>query len=226
MQNVSQGEAQKKFRNMARKKVKLQWIINDTARRTTYKKRVKSLMKKAKELSVLCGVEACSVVYSPYDPLPEVWPSPVVAASVIGEFKSLPENVQTNKKLDQENYTRQRLVKSNDQLVKQQKKNRKMEMENLMNQCLTGGNMLQHELNIKQCSDLIWAIDDRLKAIRHQMEINLRHPPPQPGSAAALAAVPVAGKTALEAALENQMLMETAPHLGDSVGYPGRSQEM
>lgn len=45
------------------RKVKLQWIMNDTARRM-YKKRVKGLLIKVKEMSILCGVEACPVVYS------------------------------------------------------------------------------------------------------------------------------------------------------------------
>ncbi|RVW55972.1 Agamous-like MADS-box protein AGL80 [Vitis vinifera] len=117
---------------MARKKFKLQWIMNDTARRTTYKKRGTGLMKKVKELSILCGVEACTIVYSPYDPQPEVWPSPMEAVRVVGEFKSRTENDQTKKGLKQENYTRQRVAKAKDQLVKQQKKNRRMEMENLI----------------------------------------------------------------------------------------------
>ena len=128
---------------MARKKFKLQWIMNDTARRTTFKKRGTGLMKKVKELSILCGVEACTIVYSPYDPQPEVWPSPMEAVRVVGEFKSRTENDQTKKGLKQENYTRQRVAKAKDQLVKQQKKNRGMEMENLMYQWLAGGNGFQ-----------------------------------------------------------------------------------
>ena len=128
---------------MARKKFKLQWIMNDTARRTTFKKRGTGLMKKVKELSILCGVEACTIVYSPYDPQPEVWPSPMEAVRVVGEFKSRPESDQTKKGLNQENNTRQRVAKAKDQLVKQQKKNRGMEMENLMYQWLAGGNGFQ-----------------------------------------------------------------------------------
>lgn len=226
--------------------MKLQWITNDTARRTTYKKRVKGLMKKAKELSVLCGVQVCTVVYSPYDPQPEVWPSPKESARVIGDFKCRPENDQTKKKLDQENYTRQRLVKANGQVEKQQKKNRKMEMENVMNQSLAGGNVL-HELSIKQCSDLMWAIDDRLKEIGYQMEQFHDHHPAAAapahtlggsGGGAAAAAGPVSENTALEAALkslENQMLMETAAPVVQSanstqvmsaVGYVPGGQEM
>ncbi|RVX21816.1 hypothetical protein VitviT2T_006289 [Vitis vinifera] len=203
---------------MARKKVQLQWIMNDTTRRTTYKKRVKGLMKKAKELSILCGVEACAIVYSPYDPQPEVWPSPMEVVRVIGEFECRPENDQTKKRLNQENYIRQRVAKAKEQVVKQQKKNRRMELDNLMYQCLAGGRGLQG-LNIKELSDLMWYIDDQLKPISHKMEYS-HHPAPQPGGAVALTAVPVAQKTPLEVALEsleNQILMDTAPQPRDGV---------
>ncbi|RVW55975.1 Agamous-like MADS-box protein AGL80 [Vitis vinifera] len=176
---------------MARKKVQLQWIMNDTTRRTTYKKRVKGLMKKAKELSILCGVEACAIVYSPYDPQPEVWPSPMEVVRVIGEFECRPENDQTKKRLNQENYIRQRVAKAKEQV----------------------------DLNIKELSDLMWYIDDQLKPISHKMEYS-HHPAPQPGGAVALTAVPVAQKTPLEVALEsleNQILMDTAPQPRDGV---------
>ena len=47
---------------MGRKKVKLAFIANNTKRITTFRKRKKSLMKKAEELNTLCGIEACTIV--------------------------------------------------------------------------------------------------------------------------------------------------------------------
>ena len=119
---------------------------------------------------------------------------------------------------------RQRVAKAKDQLVKQQKKNRRIEMENLMYQCQAGEKGLQ-DMSIKDSSDLMWFIDDRLKAVGHKMEY-FHHQAPQPGGAAAPAAVPVVQKTPLEVvleSLENQMLMDVAPKPPDSlviVGYP------
>ncbi|KAF5764506.1 putative transcription factor MADS-type1 family [Helianthus annuus] len=52
---------------MTRKKVKLAFIMNDSARKATYKKRKKGLMKKVNELSTLCGIDACVIIYSPYE---------------------------------------------------------------------------------------------------------------------------------------------------------------
>ncbi|KAJ9707498.1 hypothetical protein PVL29_002501 [Vitis rotundifolia] len=154
---------------MARKKVKLQWIVNDTARKATYKKRVKGLMKKVKELSILCGVDACAITYSPYHQQPEVWPSPSEVERVLAEFKSRPENDQTKKVLNQENFTWQRITKARDELGKQQKKNRKSEIEHLRTQCLSGKRL--EGLESRDLGDLMWAIDDQLEAVKHRMSL-------------------------------------------------------
>ncbi|MFQ6667990.1 hypothetical protein Gotur_033827, partial [Gossypium turneri] len=60
-----------------RKKVKFAYITNDLARKATYKKRKKDLMKKMIELSILFGIDACANMNSPYASLPEVWPSSI-----------------------------------------------------------------------------------------------------------------------------------------------------
>ncbi|KAL6135268.1 hypothetical protein ACLB2K_067496 [Fragaria x ananassa] len=60
---------------MTRKKVKLTYITNDSARKATFKKRKMGLMKKVRELTTLCDIDACAIIYSPYDSQPEVWPS-------------------------------------------------------------------------------------------------------------------------------------------------------
>ncbi|QCD98449.1 MADS-box transcription enhancer factor 2A [Vigna unguiculata] len=82
---------------MTRKKVKLAFIVNDSARKATFKKRKKGLMKKVSELSTLCGIDACAIVYSPYDPQPEVWPSPMGVQRVLAKFRRMPELEQSKK---------------------------------------------------------------------------------------------------------------------------------
>ena len=54
-------------------------------------------MKKVIELSTLCGIKACAIVYSPYDAQPEVWPSPIVVQRVLAQFKNMPEMEQSKK---------------------------------------------------------------------------------------------------------------------------------
>ena len=58
-----------------RGKVKVAYIENNTRRRETYRTRQKGLLKKAKELSRLCGCEVANVRYSRYHKEPMVYPS-------------------------------------------------------------------------------------------------------------------------------------------------------
>lgn len=100
-----------------RKKVKLQWIESDVARKATFEKRKTGLLKKVSELSTLCGVEAMAIVMSPYDPQPEVWPSPQEVHHTLHKFNNLPELDQKKKMLNQEDYLRStKIEKIEDQL--------------------------------------------------------------------------------------------------------------
>ncbi|KAK8637947.1 hypothetical protein V6N13_136396 [Hibiscus sabdariffa] len=86
---------------MTRKRVKLANITNDAARKTTYKKRVKGLVKKVIELTTLCGIEeACAVFYSPTCE------------------SSMPVMQQNNRVMNQESFPVQWLAKSNERLQK------------------------------------------------------------------------------------------------------------
>ncbi|XP_074364253.1 agamous-like MADS-box protein AGL80 [Apium graveolens] len=129
---------------MTRKKVKLAFISNDASRKATFKKRKKGLMKKVGELSTLCGIDACAIIYSQYEPRPEVWPNTEGVQRVLAQFKRMPEMEQSKKMVNQESFMRQRIAKANEQLKKQCKDNREKEMIEVMYQCLTGKIGLQN----------------------------------------------------------------------------------
>ncbi|GFY89127.1 AGAMOUS-like 80 [Actinidia rufa] len=153
---------------MTRKKVKLAFITNDSARKATFKKRKKGLMKKVSELSTLCGIDACAIIYSPYETQPEVWPNTVGAQRVLAQFKRMPEMEQSKKMVNQESFIRQRITKANEQLKKQQKENREKEMTEVMYQCLTGRGL--NNLGMADLHDLGWLIDQNLKEISKKIE--------------------------------------------------------
>ncbi|CAN4108294.1 unnamed protein product [Withania somnifera] len=153
---------------MTRKKVKLAFITNDSARKATFKKRKKGLMKKVSELSTLCGIDACAIIYSPYDNSPEVWPNSMGAQRVLAEFKRMPEMEQSKKMVNQESFLRQRIAKASEQLKKQSKENREKEMTEIMYQGLTGKGL--HHLNLGDLNDLGWVIDQNLKEVYKRIE--------------------------------------------------------
>ncbi|MCD7451317.1 Agamous-like MADS-box protein agl80 [Datura stramonium] len=153
---------------MTRKKVKLAFITNDSARKATFKKRKKGLMKKVSELSTLCGIDACAIIYSPYDNSPEVWPNTMGAQRVLAEFKRMPEMEQSKKMVNQESFIRQRIAKASEQLKKQSKENREKEMTEIMYQGLTGKGL--QNLNLGDLNDLGWVIDQNLKEVYKRIE--------------------------------------------------------
>ncbi|KAH7542883.1 agamous-like MADS-box protein AGL80 [Ziziphus jujuba] len=153
---------------MTRKKVKLAYISNDSARKATFKKRKKGLVKKVGELSTLCDVDACAIIYSPYDTQPELFPSPLGVQRVLSKFKKMPEMEQSKKMVNQESFLRQRIAKANEQLKKQRKDNREKEMTRVMFQSLTGKGL--QGLNMMDLNDLGWLIDQNLKDINKRIE--------------------------------------------------------
>lgn len=168
---------------MTRKKVKLAYISNDSARKATFKKRKKGLVKKVSELSTLCDVLACAIIYSPYDSQPEVWPpSPGAAHGVLSEFKKMPEMEQSKKMVNQESFLKHRLAKSKDQLKKLHKDNREREISSLMYRTLTlsastssspnttNASYLLHGLSLVDLNDLGWLIDQNLKDIHNRID--------------------------------------------------------
>ncbi|CAK7340659.1 unnamed protein product [Dovyalis caffra] len=170
---------------MTRKKVKLAYIANDSARKATFKKRKKGLMKKVSELSTLCGIDACAIIYSPYDTQPEVWPSPLGVQRVLSQFQKMPEMEQSKKMVNQESFLRQRITKASEQLKKQRKDNREKEVTQAMFQCLTGKSL--QNLNMMDLNDLGWMIDQNLKEINKRFDTLKRETNSQ------VAAVSVAG---------------------------------
>ncbi|KAI3707347.1 hypothetical protein L6452_25789 [Arctium lappa] len=154
---------------MTRKKVKLAFIMNDSARKATFKKRKKGLMKKVNELSTLCGIDACAIIYSPYEAQPEVWPNNIGVQRVLAQFKRMPEMEQSKKMVNQESFTRQRITKANEQLKKQIKENREKEMIEVMYQCLTGKGSISN-LILPDLNDLGGLVDQTLKDICRRIE--------------------------------------------------------
>ncbi|VVB04151.1 unnamed protein product [Arabis nemorensis] len=155
---------------MTRKKVKLAFIANDSSRKTTFRKRKNGLMKKLNEITTLCDIPACAILYSPYDVDPVVWPSSSGVQNVVAEFRSMPEIDQQKKMVDQETFLRQRIEKVTELLKRQRRENREREMTEVMFHCLIGS-MGTFNLNLMDLNDLGFLIDQFRKDVKHSLEI-------------------------------------------------------
>lgn len=153
---------------MTRAKVKLAYITNEAARKAAFKKRKKGMMKKMNELSTLCGIEACAIVFGSGNPQPEVWPNPSGARHVISKYRVVPDLLQAKKKLNQESFMKQRMEKAREQLKKMRRENKETAMRVVMAQCV--GGMGMEKMSMRNLSDVAWMIEKTLKEIDKKME--------------------------------------------------------
>ncbi|PPD89488.1 hypothetical protein GOBAR_DD13581 [Gossypium barbadense] len=84
------------------------------------------------ELSTLCGIGACAIMYSPYESQPEVWPSRIGFQQVLSKFKMIPEMEERKNLVIQESFLSQRIVKVVEQLRKDYKDKQEKEMTQVM----------------------------------------------------------------------------------------------
>ncbi|XP_047306365.1 agamous-like MADS-box protein AGL80 [Impatiens glandulifera] len=169
---------------MTRKKVKLTYILNDTARKITFKKRKVGIVKKLEELTTLCDIEACTVIYSAYDYQPLVWPSIEEVHRLITKYQSFPKVGQEKRKVNHETFTRQRLEKIQKKLRKQLRENHHNQMIQIMFQSMMHPQTAMSRLNVEDFEELARVTDQNLVEVQRMMEIRLRdsssfnHPPP------------------------------------------------
>ncbi|KAI0511591.1 hypothetical protein KFK09_012221 [Dendrobium nobile] len=153
---------------MARRRLKLAWISNEATRRATLKKRRKGLLKKLKELSILCNVSACAVLYSPNEPQPEVWPSAPEATGILSRFRAMPEMEQSKKMMNQESFFSQRVAKLQDQLRRQDRENRELESAALLCECIAGASV--NNLGIEELAAMAWLLNLKTKAVQDRID--------------------------------------------------------
>ncbi|ERM98250.1 hypothetical protein AMTRI_Chr01g128370 [Amborella trichopoda] len=154
---------------MARKKVTLAWIANDSARKSSFKKRKRGLLKKIAELSTLCGVPAFAVVYGPGDHTPDVWSSDSKAQTVLHRFKSLPETDRNKKTMDHDGFLRQRIQKLRDQIQRQRRENREAAAASLLNEGLAGKGI--QSTAVDELNELSRLIERRSAAVRERIAV-------------------------------------------------------
>ncbi|KZV46175.1 hypothetical protein F511_15185 [Dorcoceras hygrometricum] len=154
---------------MARKKVTLAFLNNQAERKASFKKRCKGLMKKVEELSTLCGVDACAITYSEFQPQPEVWPSPPEARRVLERFLDQPDMDRTRFMDNQMSFTRQRIEKTTNKLRRLQRENKRKELTIFMFQCIEGTADIRN-FDIRDKGEMNVVIEDVLREITGRME--------------------------------------------------------
>ncbi|XP_010513662.2 PREDICTED: MADS-box transcription factor PHERES 2-like [Camelina sativa] len=133
-------------------------IENEASRKRSFIKRKKGMMKKLAQLSTLCDIKTCAVIYSPYNLDPEAWPSREGAEKVISDFMEVSTGDRNKRMFDQERFLHERIAKEEAKLQKMHTDNQNFEIQNIMFGCLKG-EIDVHKLGEKDRQDLSSFID-------------------------------------------------------------------
>lgn len=155
---------------MPKNKVILSYITNDEKRKASFKKRKRGLFKKANELSILCNVDACVVIYGPYHQEPDVWPSRSGALSVLDRFNNLPEMHRESKMTDMTSFTQEHIKKLQYQVNRIRRVTARQAMENYMYASRAGLKSIHDFDMVHQGSEMNSVISQTLHSIKSKME--------------------------------------------------------
>lgn len=151
---------------MPRQKTKHTQILSEKVRKSTFKRRLDSLFKKAHELSVLCGVEIIVIVRDPKESHSSVWPSHDRAMNGVMKFLARSKEPGPKKMVLHEKFLNDKLKGLTERLLKLQKKNEETEAGFLMNQLSEGGAF--NELEMRQLNGLDRFADQKLKKLERR----------------------------------------------------------
>lgn len=113
---------------MGRRKVTHELISEKSTRRVTFRKRKEGILKKINELTILCGLRACAIIYSDYKDGPEVWPNRREVRVLLNRFSALPKEKQTKYMMDQKDLMTRMIQDAEKKLEKEQMHSRAMEL--------------------------------------------------------------------------------------------------
>ncbi|GFY95282.1 hypothetical protein Acr_10g0006670 [Actinidia rufa] len=149
---------------------KYEFIGDERVRRQTLRKRKAGLFKKVSELKTLCCVDACAVMYGNTGVQPDVWPSPFEAYNLFQRFNNLPIIKRETNMMNQEKFIRQNILKVSKKLEKEKKKNRWVEVEQLV-----AKNLVEHNLhdvsNLEDLKDVAYLLDENIKLVNEVQNI-------------------------------------------------------
>ncbi|XP_010521162.1 PREDICTED: agamous-like MADS-box protein AGL80 isoform X2 [Tarenaya hassleriana] len=132
-------------------------------------KRKVGLLKKLTELTVLCGIPACAIIYSDYSEEPEVWPNRREAHAILDRLRRLPRAKQTKHMLDQGDFVHQMIGKLERELERERRKNSLIEL---------GLVAFHNDLNDADYSEELSVaarlLEQRIKAVTERIESSIR----------------------------------------------------
>ncbi|RHN67779.1 putative transcription factor MADS-type1 family [Medicago truncatula] len=127
-------------------------------------------MKKANELSTLCGVEVCAIIYGENHGQAEVWPSAIGLERVLHKFENLSELKRNKNMVDLYSFWMQRIEKAKEKYEKAMMENKKAEMTNFIRQFIHTRNYNIGDLSLNDINYLTTLINDNMKEVDQRLD--------------------------------------------------------
>lgn len=108
-------------KNMTRKRIKHEEIANEDRRNVTFRKRRDGLLKKANELSILCGVDVGIVIHRKEQSNAVLWPSPPIFGERVQKFMEFRNEDRERRIATHESFVEQMMQGEMEDLVKMKK---------------------------------------------------------------------------------------------------------
>ncbi|WVZ07809.1 hypothetical protein V8G54_021155 [Vigna mungo] len=153
-----------------RKKVTLKLIENFVARKARYRKIRENLLKKVEDLTTLCDVNACAMIYGPGDDVPTVWPSHDIAKELLDKFENAPLPERLKKNVTPQLYIDQMNRKIEKQVMKLKKKNDEKDMSNFLHKIHDGKSL--SDLDATDIRRLLCYVEAKLKCVGVKVHIS------------------------------------------------------
>ncbi|XP_061362485.1 agamous-like MADS-box protein AGL80 [Gastrolobium bilobum] len=113
---------------LTKRKITSELIQDYGTRRSVYRKRREGLLKKMKEITTLCGIDACIIIYGPGDDVPMMWPSAEVTKQLLIRYRGLPEMDRFRNVVTQWSYMQEKTRKMEAELKRINERNNEREM--------------------------------------------------------------------------------------------------
>lgn len=122
------------------------------------------------ELSILCGMNACAIIFDEKSHEAEVWPSPTGVVSVLSRFSNLSKHAKRKRMLDLESFLKQQIKKAQDQYNKLKVENKKKEMAEYINKYMCATEFNFDDAHLTNPIDLTDFINNQLKEIKQRLD--------------------------------------------------------
>ncbi|KAG8043040.1 hypothetical protein GUJ93_ZPchr0106g33684 [Zizania palustris] len=148
--------------------VHMELITNESTRKKTLKRRQAGLLKKTKELSTLCSIPACVVVYNTDDDEANLaaWPSIPEAKAILTKVMDMPEADRPRRMLDPEGFLQQQITKLRRRIDTLKFERHHHMIANIIFELATGHRKNMDDLSLEVLNDVKLEVRRRLKVVR------------------------------------------------------------